>query len=146
VEISCFCLKRTSTLSRINNFDLNFKTHLIYSYCQFAETVLNKIGINSVHAAFYFRQHSFMRLDGSSKIHERRDMVADFQNRQVANYELALPCVKQTVNRARICKRFRSIGIDSKETILPAHVAWRAGTTNRVVVMARQAGNRFLGS
>ena len=29
------------------------------------------------------RQHSFMRLDGSSKIHERRDMVADFQNRQV---------------------------------------------------------------
>ena len=23
-----------------------------------------------------------MRLDGSSKIHERRDMVADFQNRQ----------------------------------------------------------------
>lgn len=28
------------------------------------------------------RQHSFMRLDGSSKIHERRDMVADFQNRQ----------------------------------------------------------------
>ena len=29
-----------------------------------------------------FRQHSYMRLDGSSKIHERRDMVADFQTRQ----------------------------------------------------------------
>ena len=28
------------------------------------------------------RQHSYMRLDGSSKIHERRDMVADFQTRQ----------------------------------------------------------------
>ena len=28
------------------------------------------------------RQHSFMRLDGSSKISERRDMVADFQARQ----------------------------------------------------------------
>jgi hypothetical protein len=27
-----------------------------------------------------------------------------------------------------------------------ACVAWRAGTTNRVVVAARQAGNRFLGS
>ena len=27
------------------------------------------------------RQHSYMRLDGSSKIHERRDMVADFQSR-----------------------------------------------------------------
>ena len=30
------------------------------------------------------RQHSYMRLDGSSKIHERRDMVADFQSRQVS--------------------------------------------------------------
>ena len=28
------------------------------------------------------RQHSYIRLDGSSKIHERRDMVADFQTRQ----------------------------------------------------------------
>merc|ERR1712157_705258 len=28
-----------------------------------------------------FRQHSYMRLDGSSKISERRDMVNDFQNR-----------------------------------------------------------------
>ncbi len=32
-----------------------------------------------------------------------------------------------------------------KETIPPAYVAWQAGTTNRVVVPARQAGNRFLG-
>ncbi|XP_069773353.1 chromatin-remodeling ATPase INO80 isoform X2 [Narcine bancroftii] len=28
-----------------------------------------------------FRQHTYMRLDGSSKISERRDMVADFQSR-----------------------------------------------------------------
>jgi len=28
----------------------------------------------------------------------------------------------------------------------PAYVAWRTGTSNRVVVPARQAGNRFLGS
>jgi hypothetical protein len=27
----------------------------------------------------------------------------------------------------------------------PAYVAWRAGTTNRVVVPARHAGNRFMG-
>ena len=27
------------------------------------------------------RKHTFMRLDGSSKISERRDMVADFQER-----------------------------------------------------------------
>jgi hypothetical protein len=31
------------------------------------------------------------------------------------------------------------------ESILQAYVAWRADTTNRVVVPARQAGNRFLG-
>ncbi len=31
-------------------------------------------------------------------------------------------------------------------SIPPAYVAWRAGTTNRVVAPSRQAGNRFLGS
>ncbi len=44
--------------------------------------------------------------------------------------------------RARICKRLRIPGINSGI----AYVAWRTGTTNRVVVRARQAGNRFLGS
>jgi len=34
----------------------------------------------------------------------------------------------------------------AKESIPPAYVAWRAGTSNRIVVTARQAGNRFLGS
>ena len=29
----------------------------------------------------YHRKHTFMRLDGSSKISDRRDMVADFQKR-----------------------------------------------------------------
>jgi hypothetical protein len=52
---------------------------------------------------------------------------------------------------ARICKCLWSPGIDSEESISPAYVAWRAGTTNRVVVLAsrnrfHQAGNRFLGS
>jgi hypothetical protein len=46
--------------------------------------------------------------------------------------------------RARICKRLRSPGIDSEESISSTYVAWRAGTKNRVVVPARQAGNRFL--
>ncbi len=48
--------------------------------------------------------------------------------------------------RARICKRLWSPGIDKEETIPPAYEAWHPGTTNRVVVPARQAGNRFLGS
>jgi hypothetical protein len=38
-----------------------------------------------------------------------------------------------------------SPGVDSKEWIPPAYVAWRTGLSNRVVVPARQAGNRFLG-
>ncbi len=42
--------------------------------------------------------------------------------------------------RARLCKRLWSPGIDTEETIPPAYVAWQAGTTNRVVVPARQAG------
>ncbi len=48
--------------------------------------------------------------------------------------------------RARICKRLRRPGIDSEDSIPPAYVAWRAGTTNKVIVPARQAENRFLGS
>ncbi len=32
------------------------------------------------------------------------------------------------------------------ESIPSAYVAWRVGTSNRVAVPARQAGNRFLGS
>ncbi len=46
---------------------------------------------------------------------------------------------------ARICKHLRSPGIDSKESVPPAYVAWRAATSNRVVVPARQAVSRFLG-
>jgi hypothetical protein len=48
--------------------------------------------------------------------------------------------------RACICKRFWSPGIDSEDLIPPAYVALRASTTNTVVIQARQAGNRFLGS
>jgi hypothetical protein len=49
-------------------------------------------------------------------------------------------------SRARICKRLWSPGINSENSIPPAYVAWRAGTTCRIVVPTRQAGNRFLGS
>jgi hypothetical protein len=60
-----------------------------------------------------------------------------------------LRCVKSASTnsneeyRARICKRLSSPGIDSMDSIPPA---CRAGTSNRVVVPAPQAGNRFLGS
>jgi hypothetical protein len=36
-----------------------------------------------------------------------------------------------TQSRARICKRLRSIGIDSKESLPQAYVDCRAGTSNR---------------
>jgi hypothetical protein len=49
-------------------------------------------------------------------------------------------------SRARICTRLWSTGIDSEESNPPACVAWRPGTTNRVLVPARQDENRFLGS
>jgi hypothetical protein len=53
---------------------------------------------------------------------------------------------ERVLYRARICKRLRRPGIDSEDSIPPAYVALRAGTKNRVVVQARQAENRFLGS
>ncbi len=43
-----------------------------------------------------------------------------------------------------ICET-RSLSYISQKSIPPAYVAWRASTTNRVVVPARQAGKRFLG-
>jgi hypothetical protein len=42
--------------------------------------------------------------------------------------------------RARICKSLWSPGIDSEESTPPAYLAWRAGTTNMVIVPACQAG------
>ncbi len=51
-----------------------------------------------------------------------------------------------SADRARIYKQLRSPGIDYKESIPPTHIAWRAGTSNRFVVPARQAGNWFLAS
>jgi hypothetical protein len=47
---------------------------------------------------------------------------------------------------ARIGKSLRRPGVDSKEPIPPAYVAWRSGTSNKVVALARQAGNQFPGS
>jgi hypothetical protein len=44
---------------------------------------------------------------------------------------------------ARICKQIKEPTNRFEESIPPA---WRAGTTNKVVVMARKAGNRFLDS
>jgi hypothetical protein len=61
--------------------------------------------------------------------------------------EVELKFSKGNISRARIFKRLRSPGIDSKESIPPAYLAWRANTSRRVLyVPAYQAGDRFLGS
>jgi hypothetical protein len=41
----------------------------------------------------------------------------------------SFPSDSRAVSRAGILKLLRSPGIDSKESIPPAFVAWRAGTT-----------------
>jgi hypothetical protein len=53
---------------------------------------------------------------------------------------------RKKIIQSRICKRLWGPGIDSDESISPAYVALWAGSTNRAVVPAYHAGNRFLGS
>lgn len=43
-----------------------------------------------------YRKHTYMRLDGSSKISERRDMVADFQSRWVKIDAIYSVCMHET--------------------------------------------------
>jgi hypothetical protein len=45
----------------------------------------------------------------------------------------------QCQTKGRICKRLRSPGVDSKESIPLAYVAQRAGTITLFVVLPRQA-------
>ncbi len=65
-----------------------------------------------------------------------------FTNQWIYNEK---PVSKMPSIWARIFKRLWSPGINSDGPIPPAYVAWRDGSTNRVVVQARHAGNWFLG-
>ncbi len=60
--------------------------------------------------------------------------TADFGSRRAISNFAAVPSSNP---RLRICQRLRSSEIDSKESIPPAYVAWRADTSNRVVVPVR---------
>ncbi len=46
----------------------------------------------------------------------------------ICGHDYAFWTVSREIDRARICKRLRDPRIDSKESIPPAYVAWRAGT------------------
>jgi hypothetical protein len=50
-----------------------------------------------------------------------------------APQKFKIPALVLSSTWARICKHLRSPGIDSKELIPPAYVAWQADTSNRVV-------------
>jgi hypothetical protein len=56
------------------------------------------------------------------------------------NDDIRYPLHIKESTRARICKRLWSPGIDSEESTPPGYVVWRAGTTHRVAVPARQDG------
>ncbi len=64
--------------------------------------------------------------------------IAPEEGRQLEEYF----CVFKTTLRSfgNISKRLRNQEIDSKESIPPAYIARRTGTSNRVVVPAHQAG------
>jgi hypothetical protein len=49
------------------------------------------------------------------------------------------PSTKRGSLLIRIWNHLRSPGIDSEDSIPPAYVAWRAGTTKRVIVPGRHA-------
>jgi hypothetical protein len=68
------------------------------------------------------------------------DNSTEFSNCQLTKKHLCKSCQKQQITaRARICKRLRSPGIDSKESIPLAYVALRAGMITMFVVLERQA-------
>ncbi len=72
---------------------------------------------------------------------ERRTVVLRMQIRMVSKWiriRIKMVRICSTVEQSRICKTLWSPGIDSKESILSAYVAWRAVTTNRVLVPAGQ--------
>jgi hypothetical protein len=46
---------------------------------------------------------------------------------------------KKYEHRARICKHLSGLEIDSKKSIPPTKLAWRADVSNRDVELARQA-------
>ena len=50
-----------------------------------------------------FRQYKYLRLDGDSKIEDRRDMVTDWQNRYVPQQPLACGMISPSSLAGRIC-------------------------------------------
>ncbi len=99
--------------------------------------------VHSVH----IYTHSVLRtIPGELGGRERQPLAAYMQPPSALSWHTQRGGCTVNSKQNPYCKRLWSPGIDSEKSIQTAHVAWRAGTTCRVVVPARQAGNRFLGS
>ena len=77
------CLDRESLITdsgKLKEFDrlltrLKIQGHRVLVYSQMTRM------IDLLEEYMAYRKHKYMRLDGSSKISERRDMVANFQSK-----------------------------------------------------------------
>ncbi len=99
---------------------------------------------NSVPACGYHLEKVVPAGPGLGEVELLVSSVLPTLRKKVSNAAAFQRRVHGHVGCTRICKRLRSPGIDSEESIPSTYVAWGAGTTKRVVVPARQAGNRFL--
>jgi hypothetical protein len=66
--------------------------------------------------------------------------VSEFHKQDI-QYTLIRAIQRRENAQSPYCKRLRSPGIDSEESISPAYLSWRAGTTNGVVLLSRHAKN-----
>lgn len=63
--------------------DLSSSSSKLLNKLDFADFFFNYFFPFLLQEYMVYRKHTYIRLDGSSKISERRDMVADFQSRWV---------------------------------------------------------------
>lgn len=77
-------------MSSVFQHDYNKCTHCLYPLIQITTFLSHHIknieislSVSSCQEFLWHRKHTYMRLDGSSKISDRRDMVAGFQSRWV---------------------------------------------------------------
>ncbi len=81
-----------------------------------------------------------MRKENERREHLMSYLFFPFQEVAGLCVETHLVCsVPREYSRDSKCKLLRSPRINSEESIPPAYVTWQAGTTNRVIILGRQA-------
>jgi hypothetical protein len=96
--------------------------------------------------ASFFKKWVFKALSNSGLLRVNfMFSSAKLSQKALAAVKVALGSIHDTGSpgfnaRARMCKLLRNPGIDSKESIPPAYVTWRAFTTTLFVVLTRHPG------